>query len=430
MTTEAAPTERRAGMLRVLARRDFALLWAAGLISNLGSWATFVAIPVFVFQQTGSALAATAVFTVTVVPMLLTSVAGIFVDRWDRRRILITTNLLQAVITAPLLLMPEGQLWIVYASMFGLALVGNFSSPAENALLPTLAGRDQLPYANALNALNDNIGRIAGPAVGAAVLALGGFTAVIIFDVARFVAAAALVTAIRTRSGRLEPDSSDIAEPAPPERTARRRLASTAWRTVVADGAAGFHAVRTSATLPPILTAMGIVTVGDAIFSALLGPYFGGPLAATGATLGLWLSLRGVGGLLGTVPAAHLSRWIRPHRIIAICLTGGAAVLALMAAVPHPVVAMVAAVVLGVFVTGWITQQQFLIQHTTPDSYLGRVFGIQRTISAIGMIIGSVVAGALADTFGIHTMLYFAAAGYLAAGCWLLARYKAGRVKG
>jgi predicted MFS family arabinose efflux permease len=174
----------------------------------------------------------------------------------------------------------------------------------------------------------------------------------------------------------------------------------------------------------PILTAMGIDPLGDPIISALLGPYLGGTLAATGATSGLWLRLRGVGGLLGTIPAAHLSRWIRPHRIIAICLTGGAAMLVLMAAVPRPAVAMGAAIGLGIFVTGWITNQQYLIQRTAPDSYLGRLFGIQGTISATGMIVGSVAAGTMADLVGIQNMLFLAAAGYLAGSIWLLVRYK------
>ena len=424
MTTNSPRSGRRAGMLGVLARRDFTLLWTAGLISSLGSWATFVAIPVFVFQQTGSALAATAVFTVTVIPMLFTSVAGIFVDRWDRRRVLIIANIAMAAVTAPLILMPDGQLWIVYASMFGLALAGNFSSPAENALLPTLAGRDQLPFANALNALNDNIGRIAGPALGAAILALGGFTTVIIFDVATFITAAALCTAIRTRSdsGALASDESPLGPPSPTPPV--RQLIANIRRTVTDDGKAGLRTVRDTPTLVPILTAMGIVTVGDAIFSSLLGPYFGGPLAGSGATLGLWLSLRGVGGLLGSVPAGHLSRWMRPHYIVVISLTGAACLLALMAAAPQPLVAMVAAIGLGIFVVGWISNQQLLIQQNTPDTFLGRVFGIQRTISAAGMIIGSIAAGALADTLGIHNMLYLAAAGYFAAGIWLLTHYR------
>lgn len=424
MNTELALTRRRTGMLSVLGRRDFTLLWTAGLISNLGSWATFVAIPVFVFQQSGSALAATLVFTITVVPMLFTTIAGIFVDRWDRRHILIITNILQAAITAPLFLIPEGQLWIVYASMFGLALVGNFSSPAENSLLPTLAGRDQLPFANALNALNDNIGRIAGPALGAAILALGGFTTVIIFDVATFLAAAALVTAIRSRPRESEPTAADDSPAARSKETPATRSAAGLWRTVINDAIAGLRTVRTSSTLAPVLTAMGIVTVGDAIFSSLLGPYFGGPLAGTGATLGLWLSLRGAGGVVGSIPAAHLTRRVRPHHIIAISLAGGATILALMAAVPRPMIAMAAAIALGIFVAGWLTNQQLLIQQNTPSTHLGRVFGIQRTISATGMIIGSVAAGTLAATLGIHNMLYLAAAGYLAAAVWLLTHYQ------
>ena len=158
----------------------------------------------------------------------------------------------------------------------------------------------------------------------------------IIFDVATFLVAASLVAAIRTRSPRSGRSVSDGSQSSPAIPTTRTHSMAGFWRTAFADGIAGLNTVRTSSTLAPVLIAMGIVTVGDAIFSSLLGPYFGGPLAASGATLGVWLSLRGVGGLIGTVPAGHLSRWIQPHHIIVISLAGGAAVLATMAAVPRP----------------------------------------------------------------------------------------------
>ena len=91
-------------MLAVLRQRNFALVWVAGLISLTGDWLLFVGLPLYVYQLTGSTLATGAAVVVRVLPRLvLGSVAGGFVDRWDRRRTMIATNLLLGLCLLPLL---------------------------------------------------------------------------------------------------------------------------------------------------------------------------------------------------------------------------------------------------------------------------------------------------------------------------------------
>ena len=84
--------------------RNFALLWGGGLVSDLGDWMLLVALPVYVFQLTGSALIMSTVFVVELVPALLFGqVAGVLVDRWDRRRVLVVGGVVQAALLVPLL---------------------------------------------------------------------------------------------------------------------------------------------------------------------------------------------------------------------------------------------------------------------------------------------------------------------------------------
>lgn len=187
-------------MVDTLLHRDFGLLWFAGLVSNLGSWATTTALPVFIYQKTGSALATTTVFTVSVLPLLFSSAAGVLVDRWDRRRALFRANLGLAVVTAPLMLASPERLWLVYGCLLALAVGRLISVPAENALLPQLAGRDRLPAANSLTALNDNLGRIIGPILGTTLLTWSGLSVVILADTATFLAASLLIAFIHTRA--------------------------------------------------------------------------------------------------------------------------------------------------------------------------------------------------------------------------------------
>nr|MBA3944488.1 MFS transporter [Herpetosiphonaceae bacterium] len=92
-------------MIATLRRRDFALVWLAGLISMMGNWVLYIALPIYIYQLTGSALATSAMFVAEMVPaLLLGSVAGVFVDRWDRKRTMVVANLLLTLGLLPLLL--------------------------------------------------------------------------------------------------------------------------------------------------------------------------------------------------------------------------------------------------------------------------------------------------------------------------------------
>jgi MFS family permease len=154
-------------VLRVLRHRKFVLAWSGGLISMIGTWALWIALPIQVYELSGSALATSAVVAAVVVPgVLLGSVAGIFVDRWNRRTTLIVTNLLLAASVLPLLLVGESTLWLVYPVILVSATLSQFSEPAENAFLPRLVPSDDLIAANSLNAWNNNLARLVGPALG------------------------------------------------------------------------------------------------------------------------------------------------------------------------------------------------------------------------------------------------------------------------
>src|SRR5438094_7776838 len=91
-------------MLRMLSRRNFILFWLADVISVTGDWMLMIGLPVYVYTLSHSALATGIMFIAAVLPRLvLSSVAGVFADRWNRRRLMIIANILQAVCLLPLL---------------------------------------------------------------------------------------------------------------------------------------------------------------------------------------------------------------------------------------------------------------------------------------------------------------------------------------
>src|ERR687883_648003 len=103
-------------MLAILRQRNFGLLWSAGLISLAGDWMLRIALPIYVYQLTGSTLSTGTMLMAAILPdVLFGSIAGVFVDRWDRKRTMVISNLLLAAGLLPLLLVRSAdQLWLIY----------------------------------------------------------------------------------------------------------------------------------------------------------------------------------------------------------------------------------------------------------------------------------------------------------------------------
>ncbi len=194
-------------MLSVLRQRNFALLWCGGLISMTGDWLLLIGLPVYVYALTGSTWVTGSVFIAGFVPeILLGSVAGVFADRWDRRRTMLVSTLLQALALLPLLAVSSrGQLWLVYAVQVVASVLSQFFAPAENALLPRVVGPapEDLLAANALLSLGANLARLVGSPLGGVVAALLGLRGIVLLDAASFLVAAALIAPVRVAmSGR------------------------------------------------------------------------------------------------------------------------------------------------------------------------------------------------------------------------------------
>ncbi len=133
-------------MLTVLRQRNFALLWVGGLTSSIGSTMLIIALPFYVYTRTGSTLATGAMFIAGTIPsIILSSVAGVFVDRWDRRRTMILADLSRAALL-PLLLAIQTRdgLWAIYVVAAAESAISQFFGPANGALLPRLVRDRQL----------------------------------------------------------------------------------------------------------------------------------------------------------------------------------------------------------------------------------------------------------------------------------------------
>ena len=164
-----------------------------------GDWILIVGLPVEIYLRTGSTLATGAMAVAFMVPsILLGSVTGVFVDRWNRQHLMVAIDLMLAVAILPLLAVDALGVWIAYAVLFVMSSLAQLFHPAEGALLPNLLENpdDDLVTANALNGLNNHIPRLIGPALGGIIVAVGGLVAVTIIDAVSFLIAAALIASM------------------------------------------------------------------------------------------------------------------------------------------------------------------------------------------------------------------------------------------
>ncbi|HEY3562130.1 MAG TPA: MFS transporter, partial [Kribbella sp.] len=153
----------------VLARqRDYRLMLSAGLISLVGDWLLRTGLAFQVYVLTGSTLASGGLLLASFLPaVLLGSLAGVFVDRWNQRTTMIVTNVLNAVVLLPLIAVHDAStLWIVYGVVLAQSCLQQFFTPAEQSLVPLLVHPDQLVTANALNSQIRDLARLVGAALG------------------------------------------------------------------------------------------------------------------------------------------------------------------------------------------------------------------------------------------------------------------------
>ena len=395
-------------MIALLLRRDFGLLWVGGLVSIAGDWVLRAALPYFVYERTGSTVATAGMIAAELAPgILLGSVAGVFVDRWHRKRVLVVGNLLQAAAVALLLLVPDGGwLGFVYVAAVAQSAVAAFSQPAESALLPTLVGDADLVPANALNALNNRLGRLVGLPFGAAVLAALGLRGVVVVDCATFVAAAALVAAIAApRASRSEPTAEE---------------ALSVWAAFWREWLDGLRLVRRERTIAVIFFVLGLMTFGGTMLDPLNAPWVRDVLGGGPQVYAWLLTTHAASGILGTLLVGRFGARLSPRVLMGWSSIVAGAILVVKYNVPSIPVALVLTVPGGVTSVAAAVGVETLIQRSIRDEYRGRVFGALGATGALLSLLGAGTGGALAEVVGIVPMLTVAAALVLVSGIVVL----------
>lgn len=399
-------------MLAVLRQRNFGLLWFGQLISTIGDWLLFIALPFYTYSLTGSALATGAMFMASTLPRLLFgSVAGVFVDRWDRKKTMIAADVLRAVIVLLLLFVRSPEwLWLIYVSSFAESTVSQFFVPAKTAIIPHLVSKEDLLTANSLNAFSDAITRLMGSALGGVLMSWLGLQSVVLMDSASFVVSGILIVLIVLPAPiTLSP----VPLPKP---------ANTQWLAVWKEWLDGLRLVKQQRLVASLFIVMGIVFLGDSMISVLIVPWVKGIMGGDALVLSWLLMAQGIGGLTGGLILGQFGKSVSPHRLIPLGLGITGIITMIIPNVPLLLVALPLMLMVGIVVMAWSVGTETLLQMNVEDQYRGRIFGTLGTTMALMSLIGMGLAGALSDLLGVVIIMEIAGGLYFVSGvvAWLM----------
>jgi DHA3 family macrolide efflux protein-like MFS transporter len=365
--------------------RAFAVTWLGQVVSLLGSGMTSYALGVKIYRESGSVTQYALITFFYVLPFLLVSpVAGALIDRWDRRRAMLLSDLgagfgffliwaLEAASKAGLWRL---EFWHFYPPLFLASCFGVFRWPAYSAAITLLVPKQHLGRASGMVELAAGLGQALSPLIATPLLLRIQFEGVLLVDLGTFLFAVLTLAVVRF--------------PVPPARTGQVERRSI-WREM----ALGWDFIRERPGLYRLIF-FGVAV--SLIFNLVI--LWITPLALGFTdinTLGKIASIAGVGMVTGGVV---MSIWGGPRRRVAgaIRVHGLSGVLLLLAGLPPSVPLVATAAALFLFSTPLITGSlQPLWQSKVPPSLQGRVFAVRRMVSQAAGPVASLLAGPLAD---------------------------------
>ncbi len=373
---------------RPLARNgSFLLLWAGQFVSQLGDRLAMVALPWLVYTSTGSALSTGVVFALYTLPyVLFGTVAGVLIDRFDKRRVMILSDLARTGLALLVPVAADVSLPAVYVLSFLISSAAVFFDPCKLAILPDLVSRDRLLRANSLLATGENITEIVGYAAAGFLLAAISTTTAFRVDAVTFAVSAASLALIRYR------------RPA-------RAAAGKAARSFGRELREGFRFLARHRGL----SMNTIMVVGCAAGLAMSQPlaflFAVRVLDAGTQAFGLFEAVIALGYLVGSLALAALAARAHHGRLMVGGLVVMGASLSLVAAAGGVAVACVPFALLGLANAAALIAIDTYLQEVVPEQLRGRVFGTRFTITQGTYALFVLVGGALATVADVRALL-------------------------
>ena len=422
-TAVARPRALDHPYVRLATNGPFTAMWLGQVVSSLGDRVHQVALVFLVATATNySPLALGIVFAAITVPSFLVGpVAGALVDRWDRKRVMVGSDVIRAGIVCLIPVASGIGIGIVFGLVFALAAVSSFFRPARAAALPQVVPDEDLLTANSAMWIADTVSDLVGYSLGGLFVAFLGSSLALAFwlDGASYLASAALVAAVvipplvraRTGSGVATEAGAAAgsgtgagtaaaaagADATPPASTSVRAEMAQGWQFLRAE------TVLLATTIQAAIAEYGmgaLMALSPLLIASLV---VGGTDAA--AAYGFFEMAMGLGLLAGGIVLGGLAARLPKGPAIIVAFTAFGLVLVAFALTDNLLVAMVLAAAFGLANAAFVVPSQTLFQQRIPGEMLGRVVAIRLAVVNGMLAISMATSGALAQAFGLRPVL-------------------------
>ena len=383
----------------VFRNRSFAWMWSGQLVSTIGSALTSLAASIYVYRMTGSAASVGLMLMATAAPSLVVGlIAGVFVDRFDRRRIMIVADLIRAVLVFSIpFLVPLNIVWL-YVIVALSSAVGQFFDPAHESVLPEVASEQELAAANSLMAIS-SFGATAIGFAASGLIAAADIRWAFYLDALTFLSSGVCITMLRIKPLAVEEGAS--------------------VRMVLRNVQTGVRYLVDTAILRSLFLVSVPVLVAFGLSNALLLPFALRALGANEFQYGIQEGMTSLGFVAGSLLMAGLFDRMREGPWMAISYAGMGLMGIFYAMSTSVPVAIVILTISGFLNAPSSIGRRLVLQRNTPREMRGRVSSAFFVSRDVLFIIGMAAAG-LADLINVRVMYLVSALMVLGGGFWAL----------
>ncbi|HUG33262.1 MAG TPA: MFS transporter [Anaerolineales bacterium] len=384
----------------VFRNRNFSLLWTGQLVETIGNALTSIAASIYVFRQTDSAMSVGLMLMATAAPSLVVGLfAGVFVDRYDRRKIMIVADVLRAILVMLIpFLVPLNVIWL-YVIVMLVSAIGQFFDPAHESILPEVATEEELAAANSMIAISSFGSTAVGFAAAGLIASAASLNWAFYVNAITFLFSAACVFLIRIKP--VEPQE------------------DTSIAVVLQNLRAGVRQVVDTPILRSMFSVMAIVLISFGLSNAILLPFSIRALGATEFEYGLQEGLTSVGFVIGSLWMAkifdrlHEGVWLSIS-FLAMGIAG--VVYSFLHSIP---LAILVITISGFFNAPASIGRRLVVQRNTPSEMRGRVSSVFFVARDVLFLVGMGAAG-LADLMDVRLLNLISALMLVAAGLIVL----------
>lgn len=372
----------------VFRNRNFALLWSAQLVSTMGSALTSLAASILVFRATGSALSVGLMLMATAAPsIVLGLVAGVFVDRLDRKRIMLVADLLRAALVATIPFLVHVNIEYLYVIVLLTSSVGQFFDPAQASVLPEIATDEELAAANSLMAIS-SFGATAVGFAASGLLAQSTIEVVFYIDAITFVFSATCIFFTRI--------------------PVIQQTGETHVSTIFRNMQSGIRFLFGSPVLRSSFIILPLMGISFGLSNSLLLPFATKELHATEFEYGIQEALTSIGFVAGSLLMARIADRLHAGQWLTISFVGMGTAQMIYSQLSSVSLAFFFVTLSGFSNAPAVVARQLLLQRNTPREMRGRVASVFFVTRDVSFLIGMGLTG-LADATGVRE-LFFAAA--------------------